>query len=87
VVYEKVCPCGDYPPDEKVVFSSLILECNGQAVTPTWTTGKVDEVCDFAVSIDSPSQITMTWNTAAADPAPELIKQSQSNPHFGRRQA
>jgi hypothetical protein len=53
--------------------------------TPVWTTGVVDEVCDFTAHIVSPSDITITWNTKAEDPSEELIAASQANKALGGR--
>ena len=83
VVYEKVAPCGDYPPDGAVTFNQLILECNGTAVTPQWTTAYVEDVCNNRASVVDPATIKITWDTKADDPAPELIAASQADRTLG----
>lgn len=39
-VYEKVAPCGDYPPDGAVTFSNITVAFDGKNVTSgiKWTT-------------------------------------------------
>ncbi len=84
-VYEKAAPCRDYPPDGKVTFSNIKMYCNNQLVAdPKWTTAYVDDVCDNRANVVDPQTIDITWNTKAADPAPEVIKRSQNNKKFGR---
>jgi hypothetical protein len=86
VVYEKVAPCGDYPPDGIVTFNDLTLECNGTVVAdPGWTTAYVEDVCDNRAKVVDPKTIQITWNTKAADPPAELIKRSQADRQLGRR--
>lgn len=84
-VYEKVAPCGDYPPDGKVTFSNIYMECSGKQVSPVWTTAYVENVCNNRAKIVDPATITITWNTKAEDPAPELIAASQAVKALGQR--
>ncbi len=52
-----------------------------------WSTGIVDDVCEMRAHIIDPStsggSVNITWNTRAADPPTDWIKQSQSNKVFG----
>ena len=145
VVYEKVAPCGDYPPDGSVTFSQVVraamrgaaqscgaarrndaqaavrrravlrlrlrslarcsrghkraprpshltlhpsprpppsqrVFCDNKLITPAWKTGFVEDVCNNRATIVDPSTVKITWNTQAADPAPELIAASQNKP-------
>ena len=146
VVYEKVAPCGDYPPDGSVTFSQVVraamrgdsavnavlrdattrkqqcgaerccacacarslgaraainapraprispcdpsprpppsqrVFCDNKLITPAWKTGFVEDACNNRATIVDPSTVKITWNTQAADPAPELIAASQSKP-------
>lgn len=74
VVFEKVAQCNQYPPNGKVSFTNLIVKCNNVTVTPQWSTGVVDEVCDFKATVVSPSQIDITWNPASdKNPTPEQL--------------
>jgi hypothetical protein len=63
VVYEKVAQCYQYPPDNQVTFYDIAVFCNGVPYTPQWTTGVVDEVCNFQAHVVSPSQIQITWDS------------------------
>jgi hypothetical protein len=75
----------DYPPDEKVTFEDVLVQCDGQTITPQWKTAAVDEVCDFAAHVDSPTQISITWNTKSDKlPAKQWIEASQRDKTFGR---
>ena len=139
VVYEKVAPCGDYPPDGSVTFSQVVraamrgdsavnavlrdattrkqqcgaaalarsvlsrsisrhaplashpaplarsppsqrVFCDNKLITPAWKTGFVEDACNNRATIVDPSTVKITWNTQAADPAPELIAASQNKP-------
>lgn len=65
VVYEKTFPCGDYPPDGKVTFRNIYVECDGKDCTKDvqWT-GKVkDANCDMKATPNSDGTITISWNT------------------------
>jgi hypothetical protein len=85
VVFEKVASCGDYPPDQKVTFKNIYVECDGQQIQPSWTTSAVDEVCDFTAVVDSATQISITWNTQSSkQPKKEWILASQKDRHFGK---
>lgn len=84
-VYEKVAPCGDYPPDGKVTFTDIYMECSGKQITPTWTTAYVEDVCNNRAKAIDPATIQITWNTKAEDPAPELIAASQATKALGQR--
>lgn len=83
VVYEKVAPCGDYPPDGSVTFSKINVYCDNKPVTPAWTTGFVEDVCNNRATVVDANTIKIAWNTKAQDPSPELIAASQSKPFKG----
>ena len=87
MVYEKVAPCGDYPPDGSVTFSGLKIECDNKAYTPTWKTGFVEDVCNNRATIVDPATVKISWNTKAANPPAELIRASQLKPFSGRSKA
>ena len=59
-----------------------------QTVPAVWSTGIVDNICDFAAHVVNPStsggQVTITWNTKAQDPPQHMINASQSDRTFGR---
>lgn len=83
-MFEKTAPCGDYPPDNVVTFYDIKIEWDGASpADAAWSTGVVDEVCQFAAKNNVPSTsngtVTISWSTAAADPAPEKIALSQRN--------
>jgi len=77
VVYEKVAPCGDYPPDGEVTFSEIRIFCDNVQITPVWKTAYVEDVCNNRASVVDSSTIKISWNTAAADPPADLIAKSQ----------
>ena len=77
VVYEKVAPCGDFPPDGKVTFTDVNVYCDDVLITPTWKTGFVEDVCNNRATIIDPHTVEITWNTKAADPPAHKIKESQ----------
>jgi len=83
-VYEKPCPCADYPSDGKVTFTNINVQCDNAPITPNWSTSYVEDVCDNRAHVIDSSTIEITWNTKAQDPAPELIAKSQSDRRFGR---
>ena len=76
-VMEKVWPCQYYPPDNKVTFSNIYVECNGEQYTPTWTTHHVDQNCDMEAHVVSPSEVSITWDTnSAKQPSKEAVARS-----------
>ena len=86
VVFEKVAQCYEYPPDQKVTFENINVYCDGQLITPAWTTSYVDEVCEFAAHVDSPHQISITWNTQSAKQPPKaMVEESQRDKRLGVR--
>ncbi len=76
-------PPADYPSDGIVTFSNINMECDGTAITPAWTTGHVDQACDFKANIIDSKTLSITWNPKAEDPSPELIAASQKNNKLG----
>ncbi|KAJ9472250.1 hypothetical protein DIPPA_29006 [Diplonema papillatum] len=66
VVFEKSCrSCRQYPPNDKVVFSDIIMEFNNKTVKPTWTTSFVDDVCNNRAEILDSSTVQITWNSTS----------------------
>jgi len=71
VVYEKVFPCGSYPPDEVVTFHNITMECE-TATEPRidckelvqWSAMYKDDNCNMRAHIDSSDQIRITWDTS-----------------------
>jgi len=74
VVFEKAANCDQYPPEGKVLFTDIKLEYEGVAVTPTWTTGIVDDVCNNRAHIVNSTAVSITWDTNGANPSQELIE-------------
>jgi len=64
-VYEKVAQCNQYPPDGQVTFYNIKVEIGGKDVTNdiSYTTGYVEDVCNFRAHIVNQSSIQITWNT------------------------
>ncbi len=56
--------CGQYSPDGQVTFTNIIIQFNGQTVTPTWYTGVKDDVCNARAKIVNPSSVQITWDTS-----------------------
>mmetsp|Transcript_50600 Transcript_50600/g.58227 ORF Transcript_50600/g.58227 Transcript_50600/m.58227 type:complete len:267 (+) Transcript_50600:64-864(+) len=77
IVYEKVAQCNQYGADQKVVFSDIKVLCNNAAIEPKWTTGVVENVCDFKAHVVSPSEVEITWNIDGAPPTPEQLRRSR----------
>lgn len=78
IVYEKVAQCYQYGSDQKVTFEDIIVYCNGVKVSPQWTTGIVENVCDFKAHVISPSEVQITWNTDGLPPTKAQVQRSQS---------
>lgn len=68
VVYEKLFPCQDYPPDEVVTFSDILVECDGKDCTDeiSWEAKVKDDNCNMAAHIVDSKTITITWDTSAS---------------------
>lgn len=74
VVYEKEWTCSDYPPDGKVTFRNIVVECDGSDCTESvqWQAKVKDSNCDMAAHVESGSkavaenEISITWNTRMA---------------------
>jgi hypothetical protein len=82
-VFEKVAPCGDYPPDEKVTFNDIQIYCDYKLLAdPQWTTAYVDDVCNNRAHVVNASTIEITWSITAADPSLRKIQQSQARKSF-----
>lgn len=80
VVFEKVAQCPDYPPNEKISFHDLQVECNGAPFKPQWQTAFVEDVCEFRAHVNpqDPHVVNMTWNTQASmTPAQKIAAQVQ----------
>jgi hypothetical protein len=71
VVYEKEWTCSDYPPDGKVSFRNIIVECDGVDCTQSvnWQAKVKDSNCGMAAHVESgakataDNEISITWNT------------------------
>jgi hypothetical protein len=68
VVYEKLFPCRDYPPDGVVTFTDINIECDGKDCTEDvkWESKVKDANCDMKANIISPTSISITWDTSMA---------------------
>lgn len=77
VVFEKPANCDQYPPEGVVTFSNIRVEYDGKRVTPSWKTGIVDDVCNNRAAVLNSTTVQITWDTAAENPAPELIAARQ----------
>jgi len=64
VVYEKDADCNQYPPDGSVTFYDIVLAYGGKVVTPQWTTGIVDDVCNNRAKVIDSNTIEITWDTS-----------------------
>ena len=67
VVFEKTFACGDYPPDEQVVFRDIVVECDGEDCTDDvkWSAKVKDANCNMAAHIVSQKEIKLTWDTSS----------------------
>ena len=68
VVYEKVYPCGDYPPDGIVTFTDIVAECDGKdcAADIQWVGKNKDGGhCNMKANIGAGNKdISITWDTS-----------------------
>jgi len=78
IVFEKPANCDQYPPEGIVTFYDVALEYDNAPVTPTWTTGIVDDVCNNRAAVVNASTIQITWDTSAANPPAELVAKHQN---------
>lgn len=67
-----------------MTFENVRIEWDGAPQTASWTEAFVDDVCNFRAHVVNPSTagdgvVTITWDTAAADPPAHLIAASQAN--------
>lgn len=64
IVFEKICHrCDEYPSDDVVTYHNISVYYGGDKVSPKWTTGVVDEVCDMTAHIVDEETVTITWNS------------------------
>jgi hypothetical protein len=65
IVYEKVCPCADYPPDNEVTFYDIKIEYEGKDATNSvqWKTAYVDNNCNNRAHVLNQTAIQITWDT------------------------
>ena len=64
VVFEKICHrCDMYPADDIVTYHNISVYYGGKKVSPTWTTGVVDEVCNMTAHIVDELTVSITWNS------------------------
>lgn len=77
VVYEKTFPCRDYPPDGKVTFHDIVIECDGQDCKSEvqWEAKVKDANCDMTAHIQDESTISITWDTTAASIYDNMTRQ------------
>lgn len=71
VVYEKIARCNDYPPDGRVTFSNITMECDGVdcAAAAKWQAKGEDANCNMKAHVDQyPSEISISWDTSMASP-------------------
>jgi hypothetical protein len=67
IVYEKLFPCGDYPPDGIVTFRNITAECDGVdcAAATVWTAAVEDANCNMQAHIsEGNKEISITWDTS-----------------------
>ena len=67
VVYEKLFPCRDYPPDGVVTFRNITAECDGVPCTHklAWAAKVKDANCGMAAHVGANgSEISITWDTS-----------------------
>jgi len=66
IVYEKTWPCENYPPDGKVTFRDILVECDGDDCTElvVWQPEVEDDNCDMKAVIHSNHQISIVWDTS-----------------------
>jgi len=68
VVYEKTWGCSAYPPEGKVTFHDIVVECDGTDCTKDvqWQAKFKDDNCNMRAHIDpSANEISITWDTSA----------------------
>lgn len=58
--------CSQYPPNNEVVFYDIKVEYDNQAVTPSWTTGIVDDHCNCRAHVLNGTSISITWDSNAS---------------------
>jgi len=66
IVYEKTFGCSSYPPDGKVTFRDISVECDGKDCTKDvkWAAKVYDANCNMEAHIESSTQISITWDTS-----------------------
>jgi len=62
-VMEKEWACNQYPPDNQVTFYDIIVQYEGETVSPKWTTSYVDDVCNCRAHILNETTIQITWQS------------------------
>jgi len=73
IVFEKDADCAQYPPDKIVTFYDIAIEYDNQPITPQWSTGIVDDVCNMRAHVVSPTEVTITWETDGPKRKPKVI--------------
>merc|ERR1719231_508378 len=63
IVFEKEAECHEYPPNGEVTFYDIVMEYEGQRVSPKWTTDYVDDVCNNRAHVLNETSIQITWDT------------------------
>lgn len=64
IVFEKDADCNQYPPDGSVTFYDIEIQYDGKTVSPAWTTGYVDDVCNNRATIVDEQTVKITWDTS-----------------------
>lgn len=67
MVFEKKWPCHTYPPEGKVTFHDIVVECDGHDCTQQvqWEAKVRDAHCNMRAEIDSEhNEISILWDTA-----------------------
>jgi hypothetical protein len=67
VVFEKVTACKNYPPEGKVTFTDIVVECDGKDCTKAtnWSPKVETPNCNMKAVIDKPdNEISITWDTS-----------------------
>jgi hypothetical protein len=59
--------------------------CDNVVIAPTWKTAFVEDVCNNRATIVDPHTVEISWNTKAADPPADKIRESQRVKALGRR--
>jgi hypothetical protein len=56
--------CDQYPPDNKVTFTNILIEWDGVKTAPSWSTAYVDDNCNCRAHIVDPATVQITWDSS-----------------------